>query len=341
MRKKHLKILSLIVSSLMLITLFSSCGKKTSTSSLTKVRLNEVTRSVFYAPMYAAISNGYFKENGIELDISTGQGADKTMQEVLSKNADIGFCGPEQVIYIYNQHRQDYPILFAQLTQKDGSFLVGRKEEKDFSWSYLKGKTIIGGRPGGVPEMALEYVLKNKNLKIGKDVNVITNIDFKAVGGAFKGGTGNYATLFEPTGSLLTQSKSGYIVSSVGAEAGTLPYTCFFSTKSYMTENKDVIQKFTNAIYKGQLWVKNHSDKEVASTIKSFFPGTSESLIENSVKNYRKIGAFAETPALSEKDLTRLMDIIQSYKSSLIKERPSFNTIVNNSFAKEAVQKIK
>ncbi|MFL0248912.1 ABC transporter substrate-binding protein [Clostridium neuense] len=341
MKKKRLKILSIITSALVIATLCSSCGSKKSSTSLTKVRLNEVTRSVFYAPMYAAISKGYFKDNGINLEISTGQGADKTMQEVLSKNADIGFCGPEQVIYIYDQHRQDYPILFAQLTQKDGSFLVGRKEETDFNWSSLKGKTIIGGRPGGVPEMALEYVLKNKKLKINKDVNVITNIDFKAVGGAFKGGTGDYATLFEPTGSLLNQSKSGYIVSSVGAEAGTLPYTCFFSTKSYMSKNKAVIQKFTNSLYKGQLWVKNHSDKEVASVIKSFFPGTNESLIENSVKNYRKIGAFAETPALSEKDLTRLMDIIQSYKASLIKERPSFNTIVNNSFAKEAVQKIK
>lgn len=341
MRNKHLKILAFVISSLMVTTLLSSCGKKTTSTSTTTVRLNEVTRSVFYAPMYAAIKNGYFKDNGINLEISTGQGADKTMQEVLSKNADVGFCGPEQVIYIYNQHRQDYPILFAQLTQKDGSFLVGRKAEKNFSWSSLKGKTIIGGRPGGVPEMALEYVLKDKKLKIGKDVNVITNIDFSAVGGAFKGGTGNYATLFEPTGSLLTQSKSGYIVSSVGAEAGELPYTCFFTTKSYMNKNKDAIQKFTNAIYKGQLWVKNHSDKEVASTIKSFFPGTSESLIENSVKNYRKIGAFAETPVLSKKDLTRLMDIIQAYKSSLIQERPGFNTIVNNSFAKEAVQKIK
>lgn len=341
MMKKHLKILSFILSSLMITTLFSSCGKKVTTSSTTKIRLNEVTRSVFYAPMYAAINKGFFKDNGVDLDISTGQGADKTMQEVLSNNADIGFCGPEQVIYIYNQHRQDYPILFAQLTQKDGSFLVGRKEETNFTWSSLKGKTIIGGRPGGVPEMALEYVLKDKGLKIGKDVNVITNIDFKAVGGAFKGGLGDYATLFEPTGSLLNESKSGYIVSSVGAEAGELPYTCFFSTKSYMNKNKAAIQKFTNAIYKGQLWVKNHSDKEVASAIKSFFPGTSESLLENSVKNYRKIGAFAETPTLSQKDLTRLMDIIQAYKSSLIKERPAFNTIVNNTFAKEAVQKIK
>ncbi|WP_234123460.1 ABC transporter substrate-binding protein [Clostridium hydrogenum] len=340
MKNRTLKVLSLLASALMLTTLFSACGKKTD-KNVTKVRLNEVTRSVFYAPMYAAINNGYFKENGINLDISTGQGADKTMQEVLSKNADIGFCGPEQVIYIYNQHRSDYPIVFAQLTQKDGSFLVGRKEETNFDWTSLKGKTIIGGRPGGVPEMALEYVLKNKGLKPGKNVNVITNIDFSAVGGAFKGGTGNYATLFEPTGSLLTESKSGYIVSSVGAEAGTLPYTCFFATKSYISKNKDVVQKFTNAIYKGQLWVKNHSDKEVANAIKSFFPGTNESLLENSIKNYRSIDAYCSNPILKEEDLTRLMDIIQGYKSDLIKERPSFNTIVNTTFAKEAVQKIK
>lgn len=340
MKSKHLKFISALVCLAMTLTLLSSCGKNEN-AGLKKVRLNEVTRSVFYAPVYAAINKGYFKENGIDLDISIGQGADKTMQEVLSKNADIGFCGPEQVIYIYNQHRQDYPVLFAQLTQKDGSFLVGRKENSNFNWDSLKGKTIVGGRPGGVPEMALEYVLNSKGLKPGKDVNVITNIAFSTVPQAFKGGTGDYATIFEPTGSLLEESKAGYIVSSVGAEAGTLPYTCYFTTKSYMDKNGDTIQKFTNSIYDGQLWVSKHSDKEVAEAIKSFFPGTSVTLLQNSIKNYRKIGAFASSPLLQEKDLTRLMDIIQAYKADLIKERPPFDKIVNTKFAKEAISKIK
>ena len=168
-----------------------SCGKTQSTTptssgekKLVKVKLNEVARSVFYAPMYAAINQGFFKEEGLDIDLSTGQGADKTMQQVLSKSVDIGFSGPEQVIYIYNQKREDYPIVFAQLTQKDGSFLVGRTEDKNFTWESVKGKTIIGGRPGGVPEMALEYVLRNHGLQPGKDVNVVTNIAYTATGGA-------------------------------------------------------------------------------------------------------------------------------------------------------------
>ncbi|WP_160673464.1 ABC transporter substrate-binding protein [Clostridium sp. C8-1-8] len=260
------------------------------------------------------------------------------MQQVLSKSVDIGFCGPEQTIYIYNQKREDYPVIFAQLTQKDGSFLVGRKEDKNFTWESVKGKTIIGGRPGGVPEMALEYVLKNHGLQPGKDVNVVTNIAYTATGGAFKGGTGDYVALFEPTGSMLEKEKSGSIVASVGASAGVIPYTVFFSTKSYIEKNPDVIEKFTRAIIKGQNWVEKHSDNEVAKAIISYFPGTDEDIITNVVKNYRSIDAFAKVPTMKEEDFTRLMDIIQSYKSDLIPSRPPFNKIVDNSFGEKALK---
>ncbi len=184
MKKFSFKISSVILTVLLLGTLLYGCKKDTS-NGIVKVRLNEVTRSIFYAPMYAAMSQGFFKDEGLEIDLTTGEGADKTMQQVLSKNADIGFCGPEQVIYIYNQKRDDLPILFAQLTQTDGSFLVSRKDEPNFKWESLKGKTVVGGRPGGVPEMALEYVLKQHGLQPGKDVNVITNIAFATVPGAF------------------------------------------------------------------------------------------------------------------------------------------------------------
>ncbi|URZ17695.1 ABC transporter substrate-binding protein [Clostridium felsineum] len=338
MRKTCFKFLLLFT--LILCITSVGCSKSTDTS-LINVKLNEVTRSIFYAPMYVAIKNGYFKQNGINLDLSTGQGADKTMQDVLSKSADIGFCGPEQVIYIYNKHRKDYPIIFAKLTQKDGSFLVGRHKEKSFTWKSLKGKTIIGGRPGGVPEMAFEYALKNNGLKPGKDVNIITNISLSSVGGAFKGGTGDYATLFEPTGSLLEQNKSGYINASVGIASGSLPYTCFFTTKSYMDKNPKVLQGFTNAIYKGQLWMNKHSDKETASLIKSFFPGSDINVIENSIKNYKSIGAYASDPILKKEEMDRLMTIIQGYDKTIIKTRPPFNTITNETFAKEAVKKVK
>ena len=340
MKIKRLSTLSLFLTLALIATLFSGC-KKNNNESLVKVKLNEVVRSIFYAPMYAAISEGFFKEEGIEIDLSTGQGADKTMQQVLSKSVDIGFCGPEQVIYIYNQKREDYPVIFAQLTQKDGAFLVGKNNEANFKWESLKGKTVIGGRPGGVPEMAFEYVLKNHGLKPGVNVNIITNLAFTATSGAFKGGTGNYVTLFEPTASMMKKDNSGHIVASVGESAGTIPYTCFFATKSYIEKNPEMMQKFTNAIYKGQKWVNSHSDKEVSNSIKPFFTGADEAVLTESIKNYRKINAFSPNPILKSEDLSRLMDIIQSYKANLIPARPPFDKIINNTFSDKAVKDLK
>ena len=314
------------------------CNKKDKADTTTKVKLNEVVRSVFYAPMYVAINEGFFEDERLEIDLTTGQGADKTMQQVLSKNADIGFCGPEQVIYINNQGREDYPVLFAQLTQRDGSFLVGRKDEPNFDWEKLKNVKMIGGRPGGMPQMAFEYVLRKNRLDPKTDVNLVTNLDFTATAGAFKAGTGDYVTLFEPTASMLEKEGSGKIVASIGESAGDLPYTCFFSTKSYMDENPEIIEKFTKAIYKGQQWVKTHSDEEVAKSIISFFPGTDKDIIVNVVKNYRKIDALASEPKIEEEDLNRLMDIIESYDKTLLPSRPDFEKIVNNKFAEEAIK---
>lgn len=321
---------------------FMGCGKvnnkRTESTNLKTIRLNEVVRSVFYAPMYVAINEGFFEEEGLSIDLSTGQGADKTMQQLLSGNVDIGFSGPEQVVYIYNQGREDYPVVFGQLTQRDGSFLVGREEEENFDWSSLKGKEIIGGRPGGIPEMALEYVLKQNGLNPESDVKMVTNVDFTATAGAFKSGIGDYVALFEPTATMLEKDGAGNIVSSIGNEAGNISYTCFYTTKSYMDENPEIIQKFTNAIYKGQQWVQQHTSEEVADSIISFFPGTDKEVIVKVIDNYKNIEAYSETPEVSEDGLNKLMDIIQGYDESLITERPDFNIIVNNSFAKQAVK---
>ena len=321
---------------------FIGCGKvnnkRTESTNLKTIRLNEVVRSVFYAPMYVAINEGFFEEEGLSIDLSTGQGADKTMQQLLSGNVDIGFSGPEQVVYIYNQGREDYPVVFGQLTQRDGSFLVGREEEENFDWSSLKGKEIIGGRPGGIPEMALEYVLKQNGLNPESDVKMVTNVDFTATAGAFKSGIGDYVALFEPTATMLEKDGAGNIVSSIGNEAGNISYTCFYTTKSYMDENPEIIQKFTNAIYKGQQWVQQHTSEEVADSIISFFPGTDKEVIVKVIDNYKNIEAYSETPEVSEDGLNKLMDIIQGYDESLITERPDFNIIVNNSFAKQAVK---
>ncbi|MBU5485428.1 ABC transporter substrate-binding protein [Clostridium sp. MSJ-11] len=337
MKKKFLKNLSLLLTLIILSLSLISC-KKVEVQKLEKVRLNEVVRSAFYAPIYVAINKGFFKEQGIEIELTTGQGADKTMQQVLSGSVDIGFAGLEQVIYIYNQKKDDYPVIFGQLTQRDGSFLVGRSQEKDFKWENLKGKTIIGGRPGGVPEMALEYVLKNNGINPNKDVDLITNLAFTATAGAFKSGTGDYVALFEPTATMLEIDNSGFIVASIGESAGVIPYTGFFATQSYIKMNEDTIVNFMKAIYKGQQWVLNNSDEVVAKEIISFFPGTDEKVITNVIQNYKKINAYAENPVLKEENLNRLMDIIQSYNNDLIPERPKFNDIVNNSFSEKALK---
>lgn len=339
--KKSYKLLSMIVSSLMFLTLSAGCTKQEENKEHVKIRLNEVVRSIFYAPMYAAINQGFFDEQGLEIDLSTGQGADKTMQQVLSGNAEIGFCGPEQVIYLYNQGREDYPVLFAQLTKTDGSFLVGRTDEPDFKWENLKGKTIIGGRPGGVPEMTLEYVLRNHGLKPGENVTIITNLAFTATAGAFKAKTGDYVASFEPTASMLEKEGAGKIVASLGKASGEMPYTCFFTTKSYMDKNPEIIQKFTNAIYKGQLWVESHTSKEVASSVESFFPGSDLDLLAAEVERYRAQDSFAKDLTLQEAGLQKLMDIIQSYDTDLIPSRPPYDKIVTTKFAEEAVKQVK
>ncbi|GAA0077625.1 ABC transporter substrate-binding protein [Clostridium sp. CTA-5] len=341
--KKGLKLLFSLAAITTLAVSLISCGsnknsKTEDTNSKVTVRLNEVTRSVFYAPMYVAMSEGFFDEENITIDLQTGQGADKVMQAVLSNNADVGFCGPEQVIYINNQGREDYPVLFGQLTQKDGSFFVGRTDDDNFSWDKIKGKNVIGGRPGGVPGMALEYVMKHHNIIPGTDVNMVTNIDFAATSGAFKGGTGDYVALFEPTASMLEKEGSGYILASIGQDSGVIPYTCFFSTKSYLDKNPKVIENFTKAIYKGQQWYFSHTPEEITDSIIKYFPGTDRDIIINVIKNYNKIDALAHDPSIKEEDLNRLMDIIQEYDNSLIPTRPDFNKIVDNTYATNAVK---
>ncbi|KPU42227.1 NMT1/THI5 like protein [Oxobacter pfennigii] len=353
MRKIKLTAIILIIITL-IVSLFSGCTKaeqnkgdttptptvaKSPTSEpvkLTKIRLNEVVRSIFYAPMYAAINEGFFEEEGFEIELSTGQGADKTMQQVLSKNADIGFCGPEQVIYLYNQGREDYTVVFAQLTKRDGSFLVGRTPETDFKWESLKGKTLIGGRPGGVPQMTLEYVIRQHGLDPLKDVEFITNLDFTATHSAFRSGMGDYVALFEPTATVLEDQGAGSIVASIGKDSGEIPYTCFFATKSYMESNPETIQKFTNALYKGMLWVESHTPEEIADSVKSFFPGSDAAQLAKVVKRYKDQDAWSKDLILSEESLNRLCDVIKTYKADLLPQIPPFENVVDNKFAIQA-----
>lgn len=303
-------------------------------SSLQKISVNEVTRSVFYAPQYVAISKGFMEEEGLEIELTTGQGADKVMTAVLAGQSDIGFAGPEAAIYVYNEGKEDYCEVFAQLTQKDGSFLVSRENTDNFSWQDLKGKTVIPGRKGGVPYMTFEYVLKKNGINPQTDLVLDDSIKFDLMAGAFSGGTADYVTLFEPTASMTEQAGKGYIVASVGEASGEIPYTAYFANKSYIEENSDIIQKFTNAIYKAQKWVEEHTMREVAEAIIDFFPDTDLETLERSLQSYKDIDAWKTTPDMKAESFELLQTVMEE-AGELTKKAP-FDKVVNNSFAEKA-----
>ena len=302
-------------------------------SGLQKIKVSEVTRSVFYAPQYVAISQGYFKDEGLELDLTTGQGADNVMTAVLSNQVDIGFAGPEASIYVYNEGKEDHTQVFAQLTQTDGSFLVSSKDIKNFKWSDLKGKTVIPGRKGGVPYMTLEYVLKKNGLNPQTDLTLDDSIKFDLMAGAFTGGNAQYVTLFEPTASMTQDAGKGYIVASVGEAAGEVPYTAYCAKKSYIKNNSKIIEEFTKATYNGEQWVKEHTAREIAEKIQEFFPDTTLASLENSVQKYKDIDAWRDTPVLKESAFDKLQEIM-SEAGELTTKAP-YDKIVNNSFAEK------
>lgn len=334
------KVIITVVVLVVAITLATTCivlKNKTNTNDMQKIRLNEVTRSVFYAPQYVAISKGFFAEEKLDIEITTGQGADKVMTAVLANQSDIGFAGPEASIYVYNEGKEDHTQVFAQLTKKDGSFLVSRTNDTNFKWTDLKGKTIIPGRKGGVPYMTLEYVLKKNGLNPQTDVTLDDSIKFDLMAGAFTGGTADYVTLFEPTATMTQNADKGYVVASVGEEAGEIPYTAYFAKKSYIEENSDTIQKFTNAIYRGQVWVKQHSSAEIAEAIKDFFPDTDIELLTNVLQSYIDIDAWNENPVLTEESYNLLQTVME--EAGELKQRAPYDKVINNQFAEKAMEK--
>lgn len=276
----------------------------------TKVTLAEVAHTIFYAPQYVAIEKGYFKEVGIDIELILTAGADKVTAAVLSGDADIGFCGSEGTIYVYNAKEKDYLKTFAQLTQKDGSFLVSRKKIDNFTLNDLKGKSVIGGRAGGMPEMTFEWALKQNGIDPKNDLEIDTSIAFAAMGGAFISGQGDFVTLFEPNALEIEQQGYGYVVASIGELGGVVPYTSYSARSSYIEKNSELISSFTKAIQKGLDFVHNSSDKEVAEAILSQFPDTSLNDLEKVVARYRKIDAWPKTTKFSEESFDHLQDIM-------------------------------
>lgn len=336
MKRILIYVLIFIIVCALVVTAVIFNTKKDENSDLQVIQLNEVTRSVFYAPQYVAIANGYFEEEGLELEITTGQGADKVMTAILASQSDIGLCGPEAAIYVYNEGKEDYVQVFAQLTQKDGSLLVSKEPFENFKWEDVKGNTVIPGRKGGVPYMTFEYVLKQNGINPETDVNLDDSIKFDLMAGAFTGGEAEFVTLFEPTASMTEDAGKGYIVASVGEAAGEVPYTAYCAKKSYIEENSEIIEGFTRAIYRGEQFVEQHSANEIAEIIQDFFPDTTVDSLTKSVLTYKDIDAWKENPILKEEAFDKLQ-LIMTEAGELDKKAP-YEMIINNSFAEKVIQ---
>jgi NitT/TauT family transport system substrate-binding protein len=315
-----------------IILSFAGCGDKQS-EELKDITLTEVTRSVFYAPQYAALSLGFFEEEGLNVELVTSAGADKVTAAVLSGESDIGFCGPESTVYVYNEGRENYLITFAQLTKRDGSFLVARNPDENFTFEKLEGKYIIGGRAGGMPEMSLEWVLRQNGLEPNKDVTVDTSIQFSAMAGAFLQGTGDYVTLFEPSALALEKEGKGYVVASIGEESGVVPYTCYNATKEYIEQNPDVIQAFANALNKGMKWVEENNNEEIAEAIHPYFSDMSIEDLTSVVDRYKSQDSWNESPMFTEESFDHLLDIIISAGILNEEDKVDYEVLFDPSFS--------
>ena len=330
--KKYLYLLTLLCVSM--LSIITSCGKN---DGLTHITVAEVTHSLFYAPQYIAINNGYFKEEGLKVSVITTPGADKTMAALLSKEAQIGLMGPEASVYVYNGGETNYAINFAQLTHKDGSFLLAREEMPNFKWTDLKGKTIIGGRKGGMPEMTLEYVLKKAGLQIGQndpnaEVNIRTDVNFDVMAGVFTAGQSDFVTLFEPSASQVERNGIGHIVASIGESSGEVPYTCYSATKKYVEQNGEILKAFNRAIKKGINFLLTSKMEEVVTALKPSFTSSDEVEISNVINNYLSIDVWNENLSLEKESYNRLIEII-TLAGELNEEPAPFEKIVNNNYA--------
>ncbi|MDX2364346.1 ABC transporter substrate-binding protein [Bacillus altitudinis] len=297
------------------------------------VQVAEVTHSVFYAPLYVALSEGFFKDEGLEVELKTTWGGDKTMTALLSGGADIALTGSESSIYVEAQDTKDSVMNFAQLTQTDGTFLVSREKINQFSWDQLKGKDFLGQRKGGMPQMVGEYVLKKEGIDLKQDLRMIQNIDFANISGAFSSGTGDFVQLFEPTASLIEKGGKGYITASFGEASGKVPYTTFMAKKSYLEENKETAEAFTRAIYKAQKWVKAKSPEEITKTIQSQFPDTDLDVLSTAIKRYKQQNSYATDPLLNEEEWNKLQEIMKA--SGELPEFIPYKQLVDSSIAKK------
>lgn len=324
------KFLAAILGALFAVLPFAACSD--GEEGTTRVRVSEVTHSVFYAPMYVADALGYFEEEGIQIELTNGGGADNVMAAVLSNNADIGFCGPEAALYVLIGGSDNVPKVFGQLTKRDGSFLVSRVDEADtFTWESLEGKEILAGRKGGVPAMTFEYMLNEHGLFDGQNVTMNYDINFDYMTAAFESGTADYCTMFEPVASDYEKAGKGFVVASVGEGSGEVPYTCYIARQSYIDKNEDIVKGFLRAVMRGIAAVNGTSSAETAEILAPYFDGTDISALQTSLDSYKAIDAWQSDMTMTEAAFTRLQDIIDN--AGELERRVAFSDLVNTSYS--------
>ena len=337
--KKWISLATAVVLAVTALPMGVFAAKKDSTEEkLTKVTLNEVAHSIFYAPQYVAIEEGYFKDEGLDLTLVTGFGADKTMTAVISGEADIGFMGAEASVYAYQEGATDAVVNFAQLTQRAGNFLVAREEMPDFKWEDLKDKKVLGGRKGGMPEMVFEYILRKNGLDPQKDLTIDQSIDFGYTAAAFTGDTSaDFTVEFEPSATALEKEGAGYVVASLGVDSGYVPYTSYSAKTSYMEKNPEIIQKFTNALQKGMEYVQSHTPEEIAEVIAPQFAETDLDTVTAIVKRYYDQDTWKSNLIFEKESFELLEDILED--SGELSERVSYENLITTKYAQEAAEK--
>ncbi|PKK95759.1 MAG: hypothetical protein CVV59_02085 [Tenericutes bacterium HGW-Tenericutes-4] len=310
--------------------LLTGCGKNENI-----IRINEVTHSIFYTPLYIAINNGYFEEEGLEIRLTNGGGSDASMTALLTGAAEIALLGPETAVYVASQGRQDLPIIFGQLTKRDGSFLIGRTPEPNFEWTDLAGKHIIGGRRGGSPAMSLQYALEQNGLIVGDTVNLDLTVAFNLMAGAFEGGLGDYVTLFEPLASDFVAAGKGHYIASVGTESGEVPFTAFMANRSYLTKHADKCEKFLKAVVRGYNYLMAQPIDNVVASLMPSFSTSNEANIRSAIISYKSIDAWCNTPVMNEEAFNRLQTIMQN--AGELTTPVEFSLIVDNTIANKVL----
>lgn len=328
------KLCSLLLVGSMLAVLLTGCMEHEGEKELVEITLNEVAHSIFYAPMYVAIEEGYFEEAGLDVTLVTGFGADKTMTALLTGEADIGFMGSESTIYTYAEGAADYVVNFAQLTQRAGNFLVAREPVENFTWNMLLGEEVLGGRAGGMPQMVFEYILKKQGIDPATEVKIDQSIDFGSTAAAFSGGQGAFTVEFEPHATMLEEKGDGYVVASLGEDSGYVPYTAFSARKSYLEENADVIQAFTDALQKGMDYVQTHTPAEIAEVIAPQFAETEADTLTRILSRYYEQDTWKEDLIFTEEAFTLLQNILE--EAGVLEERVPYEKLVDTSYAEKA-----